>query len=283
MAERARRLVAGPIGRETWAPFGWLPVPDTDPADGAFRLEFQWADPHVNVISHAPDEVEREGDGLRCDLLYRHDTHTQALLALNGPSVLAVAPADADLSTDRRASRPYGPSCSSTLDALVLHRGTWHWGPFPPGTSPCSSSTSRASATPRTTRRRTSGSAASTSWWWGADRPLARRPGRGRPGHNHGLMAHGSGRPQRGPTTRPAPGARGSPGDGCSPPPRSPWPPRGSPGAPPRRRTTTTTPWAWSAGPTSGTSPSPPGAVPSAATPPAPRERCRPWAPRSAP
>jgi ureidoglycolate hydrolase len=67
--------------------------------------------------------------------MYRHDTHTQVLLALNGPSVLAVAPADADLSTEAgldsvRAFR------LEKLDAVVLHRGTWHWGPFPLGDEP---------------------------------------------------------------------------------------------------------------------------------------------------
>jgi hypothetical protein len=110
-------------------------VADTDPADGTERLTYEWADPHVNVISHAADEIARDGEELICDRLYRHDTHTQVLLALNGPSVLAVAPADVDLDTDEgldtvRAFR------LETLEALVLHRGTWHWGPFPLGAEP---------------------------------------------------------------------------------------------------------------------------------------------------
>ena len=67
--------------------------------------------------------------------MFRHDTHTQVLLALNGPSVIAVAPADADLSSAAgldavRAFR------LEKLDAVVLHRGTWHWGPFPLGDEP---------------------------------------------------------------------------------------------------------------------------------------------------
>ena len=135
MAEGTRRVVAERVRADTWAPFGWIPVPDTDPADGTQRLSFDWADPHVNVISHAPDEIERHGDELHCDRLYRHDTHTQVLLALNGPSVLAVAPADADLSTDAgidavRAFR------LEKLESIVLQRGTWHWGPFPLGSDP---------------------------------------------------------------------------------------------------------------------------------------------------
>ena len=135
MARAARRVVAGPLTAEAWEPFGWIPIPDTDPADGKERLTFEWSDPHVNVISHAPEEIERIGDELRCDRLYRHDTHTQVLLALNGPSVLAVAPATANLDTEAgldavRAFR------LEKLDALVLHRGTWHWGPFPLGRKP---------------------------------------------------------------------------------------------------------------------------------------------------
>ncbi|HVA04674.1 MAG TPA: ureidoglycolate lyase [Acidimicrobiales bacterium] len=135
MAGAIRRLVAGPVDAAAWAPFGWVPVADTDPADGSGRLSYAWGDPHVNVISHAPEEVERDGDGLVCDRLYRHDTHTQVLLALNGPSVLAVAPADADVSTEAgldtmRAFR------LEKLDSVVLHQGTWHWGPFPLGDEP---------------------------------------------------------------------------------------------------------------------------------------------------
>ena len=135
MAAARRRVVAGPVVSENWAPFGWVPVPDTDPTDGTGRLEYEWSDPHVNIISHGPEEVVRDGDGLRCEQMYRHDTHTQVLLALNGPSVLAVAPAHADLSTDAgldavRAFR------LEKLEAVVLHRGTWHWGPFPLGDEP---------------------------------------------------------------------------------------------------------------------------------------------------
>jgi len=69
MAEAARRLIAGPVEPKAWAPFGWVPVPDTDPADGAFRLEYEWGDPHANVISHAPDEVERDVHARILDVL----------------------------------------------------------------------------------------------------------------------------------------------------------------------------------------------------------------------
>ncbi len=67
--------------------------------------------------------------------MYRHDTHTQALLTLDVPSVIAVAPAGvafddpADLDTVR-------VFVLQPLDRFVLHRGTWHWGPFPLGDRP---------------------------------------------------------------------------------------------------------------------------------------------------
>jgi hypothetical protein len=129
------RVTAGAIDAPSWEPFGWLPVPDTDVADGAHRLAFEWGDPHVNVISHGPEEVTRSQGAFICSRLYRHDTHTQVLLVLDRPSVLAVAPAPADFSDvgDLGLVRAFvlGP-----LDAVVLHRGTWHWGPFPLGDEP---------------------------------------------------------------------------------------------------------------------------------------------------
>ena len=52
------------LTEEAWAPFGWLPVEDTDPRDGTHRLEYQWADPHVNIIGHARSEVPAVPGGL---------------------------------------------------------------------------------------------------------------------------------------------------------------------------------------------------------------------------
>jgi len=121
-----------PLSAEAWAPFGWLPVADSDPADGTHTLEFAWADPHLNVIRHTADEVERIGDGLVVGRLYRHDSHTQALMPLDVESVVVVAPADATFTdasdVDRLRAFRLQP-----LDRFVLHRGTWHWGPFPVG------------------------------------------------------------------------------------------------------------------------------------------------------
>lgn len=128
-------LRAEELTRAAWSPFGWIPVLDTDPADGHHTLSYEWGDPHLNVITHAPDEVERTAAGRVCARLYRHDTHTQVLMSLNCDAVLAVAPAattfadPADLDTIR--AFVVHPN-----DVIVLHRGTWHWGPFPLGDEP---------------------------------------------------------------------------------------------------------------------------------------------------
>jgi len=124
-----------PLTADAWVPFGWLPVRDTDSADGRHTLDYAWGDPHLNVISHGPEEVEHGSAGAVVTRLYRHDTHTQALIALNCRGIVAVAPADvefrdpADLDTIKAfAVEPLAP--------FVLHRGTWHWGPFPVGADP---------------------------------------------------------------------------------------------------------------------------------------------------
>ncbi len=126
----ARRLTTVPLGEIAWAPFGWLPVRDTDPRDGDHRLAYAWDDVHVNRIAHTRDEVPATADGLRCEMLYRHDTHTQVLMVLDHPAVIAVAPADVDFSSPGDVDRIVAFSLEPQ-DSLVLHRGTWHWGPFP--------------------------------------------------------------------------------------------------------------------------------------------------------
>jgi ureidoglycolate hydrolase len=125
-----RKVSPEPLSEEAWAPFGWLPVADTDPRDGEHRLSFAWDDVHVNLIGHARAEVPATGDGLRCQMLFRHDTHTQTVMSLDVPAVIAVAPATQDFS---------GPAGADSirvfrlepLQPVVLHKGTWHWGPFP--------------------------------------------------------------------------------------------------------------------------------------------------------
>jgi ureidoglycolate hydrolase len=113
-----------------WEPFGWLPRPDVDPSDGEHTLHFAWNDAHLNTIQHTADEIDATEHGLRCAVLYRHETHTQVLTPLDVASVVAVAPADVtfaevdDVDTIRAFVLEPG-------ETVVLHRGTWHWGPFP--------------------------------------------------------------------------------------------------------------------------------------------------------
>src|SRR6478736_13750 len=84
---------AAPVTPAAWAPFGWLPLPDTDPADGEHSLRFEWDDAHLNTIVHTADEVDATARGLRCAVMFRHETHTQVLSPLDAASVVAVAPA----------------------------------------------------------------------------------------------------------------------------------------------------------------------------------------------
>jgi len=123
-------IVAEPLSDDAWAPFGWLPRADTDPSDGDHTLEFAWSDAHLNTIEHRTDEVEATASGVRCAVMYRHETHTQVLTPLDASSVLAVAPAASrfDSPADVTLIRAFVVDPGQTV---VLHRGTWHWGPFP--------------------------------------------------------------------------------------------------------------------------------------------------------
>jgi ureidoglycolate hydrolase len=130
VSAKGRAVVPGLLTEADWAPFGWLPVPDTDPRDGEHQMTFQWGDAHVNLIGHARNEVPETDTGLRYEMMFRHDTHTQSLMPLNVPAVIAVAPADVEFEqeSDVGAIRAFR---IEPLESLVLHRGTWHWGPFP--------------------------------------------------------------------------------------------------------------------------------------------------------
>jgi ureidoglycolate hydrolase len=105
-------------------------VEDTDPRDGDHRLTFTMDDAHVNIIGHARAEVPATPDGLRCDMLFRHDTHTQTIMSLDVPAIIAVAPASVTFESpaDVDSIRVFR---LEPLEPFVLHRGTWHWGPFP--------------------------------------------------------------------------------------------------------------------------------------------------------
>jgi ureidoglycolate hydrolase len=130
VSEERRKVGPEPLSEAAWAPFGWLPVADTDPRDGDHRMTFVWDDVHVNLIGHARSEVPATFDGLRCEMLYRHDTHTQSVMSLDVPAIIAVAPAGVAFSqpSDVESIHVFR---LEPLEPLVLHRGTWHWGPFP--------------------------------------------------------------------------------------------------------------------------------------------------------
>jgi ureidoglycolate hydrolase len=126
---RAVKLDAQPATRELFAPFGVVPPEESD-GNPTADLEFLWNDGSVNFIGHTLDELEVVDGRLRCELLNRHDTHTQTLMPMSGDAIVVVAPADVDFSETAHFD---------TVRAFVmarhtcvhLHRGTWHWGPYP--------------------------------------------------------------------------------------------------------------------------------------------------------
>ncbi len=132
MAEPVRRITPVSLTAEAWAPFGWLPVADTDPTDGTHRLEFAWSDVHVNRIGHRRDEVPEVDGCLRCQVLFRHATHTQVVMPLDVTAVVVVAPPGLDM-TGSGAIDQVEAFVLDPLTAIVLDRSTWHWGPYPVG------------------------------------------------------------------------------------------------------------------------------------------------------
>jgi ureidoglycolate hydrolase len=130
MGEEARWITPVPLTRDGWASFGWLPVADTDPTDGDHLLDYAWHDVHVNLIGHRTDEVPTVPGGLRCEVLFRHATHTQVVMPLDVTAVVVVAPAGLPMASDSDADQ-IRAFVIEPLSAIVLYRGTWHWGPYP--------------------------------------------------------------------------------------------------------------------------------------------------------
>jgi ureidoglycolate hydrolase len=128
----ARAIEAQQFTPALWGRYGWVPLPDTDERDGQSTLFFEWGDAHLNLIGHDAAEVPHTPAGLVCEMLFRHRTHTQALMVLNRPSVVVVAPPAATFGSAADAAQ-LRAFLLRPLDAFVLHRGTWHWGPFPVG------------------------------------------------------------------------------------------------------------------------------------------------------
>src|SRR6202034_4256176 len=114
-----RSLVPESLTEAGWSPFGWLPVADVDPRDGKETLKYEWADAHVNLIGHARAEVPETPRGLVCEMLFRHDTHAQALMPLNVPAVIVVSPSDLEFTApaDQGSIRAFR---IEPLESLVL-------------------------------------------------------------------------------------------------------------------------------------------------------------------
>jgi hypothetical protein len=117
--------------RASFAPFGVLP-PDEGDGNPTADLEFLLDDGWVNYIGHAIHEIEVRAERLRCELLNRHDTHTQTLMPVSGDALLVVAPPNVDFGEPSH----FGTVRAFALgryDCVHLYRGTWHWGPYPTG------------------------------------------------------------------------------------------------------------------------------------------------------
>jgi len=128
---RTIELRPEPATRESFAAYGVIPPVEGDgnpTADLVFTRDDGW----VNFIEHTIDEIEVRAGRLQCELLNRHDTHTQTLMPMTGDTIVEVAPAEVDFSQ---------PAHFDTVKAFALpqyscvhlHRGTWHWGPYPVG------------------------------------------------------------------------------------------------------------------------------------------------------
>jgi len=127
---RTITIRAEPVSHEAFAPFGVLPSDEGDEHDRA-DLEFTLDDGHVNFIAHTADEVPHTDAGApRCELLNRHDTHTQTLMPVDVDGIVVVAPAALDFSDPAHLDEVRA-FVLPRLAAVHLHRGTWHWGPYP--------------------------------------------------------------------------------------------------------------------------------------------------------
>ncbi len=128
-APDVRRLPLTSLTHGAWAPFGTLPSEEGSEHDTS-DLEFEWLDGHLNFIAHARDEVPWTAGGVRCEMMFRHRTHTQALMPMDADAVFVVAPPGTAFAVpdDFAGVRAFA---LPALTPVLLHRGTWHWGPFP--------------------------------------------------------------------------------------------------------------------------------------------------------
>jgi ureidoglycolate hydrolase len=128
-----RTVLLEPIAAtiESFAPYGVIPPVEGD-GNPTADLEFTLNDGWVNWIGHTLDEIDVRDGTLVCDLLNRHDTHTQTLMPMSADAIVVVAPPDADFSQPEHfdAVRAFALPARTCVH---LHRGTWHWGPYPVG------------------------------------------------------------------------------------------------------------------------------------------------------
>lgn len=122
------RIAPAPVNGEAFAPFGVVPGDEgvAPTADLEFRLNDGW----VNYIGHTLDEIDVVDGALHCDVLNRHDTHTQTLMPVSGDAILVVAPGSVPF-TSRDDLSTAAAFLVRRYECVHLHRGTWHWGPYP--------------------------------------------------------------------------------------------------------------------------------------------------------
>jgi len=123
---RTMTVTAEPLTVEGWEPFGQV-VGTPEGGSPACVLELRDAAVfHLDVLSYS-------WHPLRCELLNRHHTATQALIPLGGsPAIVVVAPREVDFSDASHLDtiRAFTISGSQGINLAI---GTWHWGPYPTG------------------------------------------------------------------------------------------------------------------------------------------------------
>jgi len=118
---RIHTVMAAPLTSAGWRPFGQVIGRDDCVLELRERAVF-----HLDVLTY-------EWRPLRCELLNRHHTATQALIALDGaPAVVVVAPSDVDFTQEAHLDTIRAFVISGAI-GINLSIATWHWGPYPLG------------------------------------------------------------------------------------------------------------------------------------------------------
>ena len=85
---------------------------------------------------------------LRCELLNRHDTHTQTLMPMSGDALVVVAPADVDFSRARALRHGAGVRAAAATRACICTAARGTGARIRSAPTRCASSTSRPAAGP---------------------------------------------------------------------------------------------------------------------------------------